>query len=217
MEFEKLQMIISEVLSLEPEDLFNKVVVQGKGGFCFELNGLFAWLLRKLGYKVTEYAARYLRGESTVPMRRHRVMKVEAADGVWICDVGIGEVCPRYPIRFAEGEEQHQFDECYRLEKDAFLGWVLMDLHHGEWRQFYSFTEEPQLNVDYIAPMFYCEKHPDSPFIHQEMFSLKTPQGRITLDGRVYKEFENGSVFARELSEEELPEVYEKFGLKYEG
>ena len=49
------------------------------------------------------------------------------------------------------------------------------------------------------------------------MFSLKTPQGRITLDGRVYKEFENGSVFARELSEEELPEVYEKFGLKYEG
>lgn len=91
-----------------------------------------------------------------------------------------------------------------------------MDLHHGEWRQFYSFTEEPQLNVDYIAPMFYCEKHPDSPFIHQEMFSLKTEKGRITLDGHLYKEFENGNVTARELSEEELPAAYQKFGLCYE-
>lgn len=214
--YENLDILRKIPLSLDEDALFDKVVTRRKGGFCFELNGLFAWLLRKLGYQVTEYAARYLRGESTLPMRRHRVMKVEATDGVWICDVGIGEVCPRYPIRFVEGEEQSQFDECYRLDKDAFLGWVLMDLHHGEWRQFYSFTEEPQLNVDYIAPMFYCEKHPDSPFIHQEMFSLKTEKGRITLDGHLYKEFENGNVTARELSEEELPAAYQKFGLYYE-
>lgn len=213
--YENLDILRKIPLSLDEEKLYEKVVLQGKGGFCFELNGLFAWLLRELGYQVTEYAARYLRGESTIPMRRHRVMKVEATDGVWICDVGIGEVCPRYPIRFIEGEEQPQFDECYRLDKDEFLGWVLMDLHHGEWRQFYSFTEEPQLNVDYIAPMFYCEKHPDSPFIHQEMFSLKTPHGRITLDGHLYKEFFDDSVSSKELSDDELPEVYRKFGLQY--
>lgn len=213
--YENLDILRKIPLSLDEEKLYEKVVLQGKGGFCFELNGLFAWLLKELGYRVTEYAARYLRGESTIPMRRHRVMKVEATDGVWICDVGIGEVCPRYPIRFVEGEEQPQFDECYRLDKDEFLGWVLMDLHHGEWRPFYSFTEEPQLNVDYIAPMFYCEKHPDSPFIHQEMFSLKTPHGRITLDGHLYKEFFDGSVSSKELSDSELPEAYRKFGLQY--
>ena len=214
--YENLDILRKIPLSLDEDALFDKVVTQGKGGFCFELNGLIAWLLKALGYQVTEYAARYLRGESSIPMRRHRVMKVEATDGVWICDVGIGEVCPRYPIRFVEGEEQPQFDECYRLDKDPFLGWVLMDLYHGQWRQFYSFTEEPQLPVDYIAPMFYCEKHPDSPFIHQEMFSLKTAHGRITLDGHLYKEFEDGSVMARELSDEELPDAYGKFGLKYE-
>lgn len=213
--YENLDILRKIPLSLDVDDLFDKVVVQGKGGFCFELNGLFAWLLRELGYKVTEYAARYLRGESSIPMRRHRVLKVEATDGVWICDVGIGEVCPRYPIRFVEGEEQRQFDECYRLDRDEFLGWVLMDLHHGQWRQFYSFTEEPQLNVDYIAPMFYCEKHPDSPFIHQEMFSLKTSKGRFTLDGHTYKEFADGSVSVKELSDGEMPAIYEKFGLKY--
>lgn len=212
--YENLDILRGVPLSLDIDGLFKKVVLEGRGGFCFELNGLFAWLLRELGYKVTEYAARYLRGESELPMRRHRVLKAEASDGVWLCDVGIGEVCPRYPVRMEEGTEQPQFDECYRLERDDYLGWVLMDLHHGTWRRFYSFTEEPQLNVDYIAPTFYCEKHPDSPFNKQEMFSLKTPGGRITLDGHLFKEFSGGQVTARELTEAELPGAYAKFGLK---
>lgn len=211
--YENLDIIRGIPLSLDEADLYKKVVEQGKGGFCFELNGLFACLLRQLGYKVTEYAARYLRGESELPMRRHRVLRVEAADGVWCCDVGIGEVCPRYPLRLVEGVEQPQFDECYRFDKDAFLGWVLMDLHKGEWRQFYSFTEEPQLPQDYDALCLYCEKSPKSPFIHSEMFSLKTPTGRITLDGNVYKEFVDGEVRVKELSEAEMPAAYAKFGL----
>lgn len=214
--YENLDIIRGIPLSLDPDALYEKVVVQGKGGFCFELNGLFGWLLRELGYKVTEYAARYLRGEAEIPMRRHRVLKVEDCDGgIWCCDVGIGEVCPRYPVRMEVGVEQPQFDECYRFDKDSFLGWVLMDKHHGEWRQFYSFTEEPQLPVDFIQPCFYCEKHPDSPFFPDEMFSMKTAEGRFTLDGHIYKEFSNGEVTVKNLTEAELPEVYKKFGLTY--
>jgi len=211
--YENLDIIRGIPLRLDDEGLYQKVVEEGKGGYCFELNGLFAWLLRELGYKVTEYASRYLRGESSIPMRRHRVLRVEATDGVYCADVGIGEVCPRYPLKLIEGLEQPQFDECYRFDKDEFLGWVLMDLYKGQWRQFYSFTEEPQLPQDYVALSCYCEKHPDSPFIHAEMFSLKTATGRITLDGNVYKEFKDGEVTVRELSDDEMPAAYAKFGL----
>ena len=213
--YENLDIIRGIPLSLNEEDLFDKIVIRRKGGCCFELNGLFGWFLRQLGYEVTDAAARYLRGESSIPMRRHRVLIVKATDGIWLADVGIGEVCPRYPLRLEEGVEQAQFDECYRFDKDPFLGWVLMDKHHGEWRRFYSFTEEPQLTVDFIAPTFYCEKHPDSPFFPDEMFSLKTSEGRITLDGHIYKEFRNGEVTVKELSKSELPDAYKKFGLDY--
>lgn len=213
--YENLDIIRGIPLSLDEDDLFRKVVEERKGGFCFELNGLFAWLLRQLGYKVTEYAARYLRGESGIPMRRHRVLKVEAEDGVWCCDVGIGEVCPRYPVRLTEGVEQPQLGECYRFDRDDFLGWVLMDMHKGEWRRFYSFTEEPQLPQDYDALCVYCEKSPKSPFINAEMFSLKTPEGRITLDGHIYKEFDGEEVRVRELTDAEMPWAYAQFGLKY--
>ena len=59
--YENLDIIRGIPLRLDDEGLYQKVVEEGKGGYCFELNGLFAWLLRELGYKVTEYASRYLR------------------------------------------------------------------------------------------------------------------------------------------------------------
>ena len=211
--YENVDMIRGIPTSLEPEALYKKVVENRRGGICFELNGAFGELLRALGYGVTDLAARYLRGENTIPMRRHRVLMVQAIDGLWLADVGIGEVCPREPIALLEGVVQEQFGERYRLRKDTFLGWVLMDEYKGAWRDFYSFTEEPQLMVDYIAPNFYCELHPESPFNKTEMFALKTASGRITLDGHVYKEFADGQVQVKNLTDDEMPWAYAQFGL----
>ena len=215
--YENLDIIRGNLpLHLDEESLYEKIVVNSRGGYCFELNGALAWLLRQLGYKVTEYASRYLRGESEIPMRRHRVLRVEATDGVFCCDVGIGDISPRYPVKMEFGLEQEQCNELYRFDKDEFLGWVLMDKHKGEWRQFYSFTEEVQLPQDFIALSCYCERHPDSPFIPQEIFGLKTPNGLITLTGHEYKESVDGQItVAKTLSDEEMPEAYAKFGLKY--
>jgi len=126
--YENLDILRDIPTSLEADALFRKIVTEGRGGLCFELNGSFGNLLRCLGYGVTDYAARYLRGEPTPPMRRHRVMRVQATDGVWLCDVGIGETAQREPIRLVEGLVQEQFGESYRLEKEDFLGWVLWDL-----------------------------------------------------------------------------------------
>ena len=187
--YENLDILRDIPTSLEADALFRKIVTEGRGGLCFELNGSFGNLLRCLGYGVTDYAARYLRGEPTPPMRRHRVMRVQATDGVWLCDVGIGETAQREPIRLVEGLVQEQFGESYRLET--------------------------QLVADFVALNFYCEKHPESPFNKQEMFALKTLDGRRTLDGNLYKEIHNGTVTARELRPEEMPEAYARFGLAY--
>ena len=187
--YENLDILRGVPLSLEPDALFEKIVARRRGGYCFEVNCLLGWLLRELGYEVTDYMARYLRGEQTIPMRRHQVLRVVATNGVFLCDVGIGEKAQRLPLRLEESTEQPQCQELYKLEKEPFLGWVLWDYHKNAWRKFYAFTEEPQLPVDFVAPSFYCEKHPDSPFNKQEMFAVKTPDGRITLDGNVLKIF----------------------------
>lgn len=207
--YENLDIINRKPLNLEVEYLFEKIVLNHRGGYCFEVNGLFGAFLSELGFKVTNLAARFLRGEKEIPLRRHRVLLVECDEGKYICDVGIGSGAPRFPLKIEEGTLQHQFGEIYKLQKDDFLGWVIYEQHRGEWRQFYSFTMEPQIEVDFITPSFYCEKHPDSIFNKDIMVAIKTEKGRKTLNGREYKVFQGEEVveLRENLTHQELEKI----------
>jgi N-hydroxyarylamine O-acetyltransferase len=110
-------------LSLAVDDMFEKIVLRGRGGYCFELNGLFAWLLRSLGFTVKEYMSRYLRDETEIPMRRHRVLRVTCEQTDYLCDVGVGGVIPRRPLPFRTGIVSDQNGERYKLEKEDFF-WI---------------------------------------------------------------------------------------------
>lgn len=217
--YENLDILRGVPLSLDYNDLYEKIVINGRGGYCFEINGFLGEVYRSLGCKVTEYMARYLRGETEIPVRRHRVLGVEGSDGVkLICDAGIGQSAFRLPLEMKDGYTCEQFGEVYKVEKEPFFGWVISDFHKGEWRKFYSFTEEEQLNIDYIMPSFWCEHAEESPFISSEMFSIKTTTGRMTLDGNTFRIFDGENVTERELTDEEMPEIYaEVFGLPYFG
>lgn len=81
---------------------------------------------------------------------------------------------------------------------------MLWDFHRDAWRKFY------------FALDFYCEKHPDSPSNKDEIFAVKMPEGRKTLDGHICKEFKNAEVLVKKLSDTEMPEAYAVFGLTYQ-
>ncbi|HCS73967.1 MAG TPA: acetyltransferase [Clostridiales bacterium] len=190
--YENLDIRYGIPLSLVIPDLYHKIVIKRRGGYCFELNALFRWLLLELGFPVTNYMARFLRDEAGIPMRRHQVLKVETEDGAsYICDVGVGGNIPTWPYPLVLDEVYHQDNGSYRIQKDDFLGWVLEEIRHGQWSQLYSFTEELQLPIDFIMPSFWCEYSPDSPFTQRTMVSLRTPEGRVTVadeEFRIYTE-----------------------------
>ena len=214
--YENLDIMRGKPLSLAYDDLYDKIVTRHRGGYCFEINGFLGEVFRSLGYGVTEYMARYLRGETEIPVRRHRVLGVRAEDCEFplICDAGIGQSAFRLPLLMKEGYEDTQYGEIYRVTREDFLGWVISDLHKGAWRRFYSFTEEVQLNIDYIMPSFWCEHADESPFIGQEMFSIKTDTGRKTLDGNVFRIFDGETVTETVLTAKEKEKVYrEVFGI----
>lgn len=187
--YENLDILDGIPISLDPAVMFEKIVTQHRGGYCFEVNGLLSALLKELGFSVKNHLARFLRGEESIPVRRHRVLSVTCPDGRWLCDVGIGQNAPRHPLKLEQGLVQTQFGETYKVEWDDFHGWIVYDLHNGEWRKFYSFTEDEQLDIDFIMPSFYCEKHPDVPFHKDVMVAIKTADGRYALNGHDYKEF----------------------------
>lgn len=195
--YENLDILRGIPLSLETADLYDKIVTRGRGGFCFELNALFGWLLRALGFQVTDYFARFLLDEPAIPIRRHQVLgvTVPGAGERYSADVGVGSTSPNFPVRLEAGTPQPQGNGiAFRYERGPLLGWVLHIQKKGEWKRLYSFTEEPQLPIDYTATTFYCEKHPASPFNKTEMVALRTETGRYTLDGNTFKCFDGDDV-----------------------
>lgn len=210
--YENLDILAGRKIDLSPDALYEKIVTRGRGGYCFELNGLLAHMLSEMGFAVSERFSRYLRGESDVPMRRHRIMLVHLPEGDYLCDIGVGQVAPRLPLKVEEGTVQPQNGETYRFVRDARHGWVLQDLHRGQWRDYICFNDDQAYPVDFEQPNFFCEMHPDSVFNKEEMIAIKTPEGRRTIDGRIYKEFtgEELSYIEENISDERMAELLEK-------
>jgi len=214
--YENLDILAGIPLKLDTESLYEKIVVRRRGGYCFELNGAFGALLRGLGFDVTDCMARFFKNEKEIPMRRHRVLKVRCGDGLFLCDAGVGMISPVFPVRLDTFEEQAIGNELYRIEKDGFLGTVIHQCVEGVWDRFFSFTDEPQLDIDFVMPSFYCEKHPDSPFIKDYMLAILTGfGGKNSLNGDNLSCWDkNGKHKVTIESEEMRSEVFEKyFGL----
>jgi len=186
--YENIDIVRGIPISLNTDDIFEKVVLKRRGGYCFELNALFAWLLKSLGFQVKDYMARFLVGETSIPMRRHRVLGVTIDGVMYLCDVGVGLVIPRRPIVIAAEQPDQQNGETYKLKKDDFYGYILCE-HKNDWRPIYAFTKEEQAEIDYVMPSFYCEKHPDSIFRESDKIHIFTKDGRKSVAGREVKIF----------------------------
>ena len=216
--YENLDIVAGKALSLKLEDLYDKIVVNHRGGYCFEVNELYGWLLRQLGYHVTDCFARFLRNDTGIPKRRHHVLKVDIPGEPlpYLCDVGVGTGSPTYPIRLEENILQTQGIISYRMVTDDFLGWILEEEKHGEWKSIFSFTEEPQLPQDFVAISFFCEKSQDSIFNKAPIISMRTETGRRTLDGNAFKEFSGDQVTVHIVDDESERARYlrEWFGMQ---
>lgn len=207
--YENLDILNDVPIDLSKEALFEKIVTNRRGGYCFELGSAVSMLLCELGFKTKNYFARFLKGEKEIPVRRHRVIVTECDGKRYVVEVGIGIEAPRDPLLLQESIEQTCCNGSFRFTKDDFLGWVLEEKVDGEWQPYYAFTEEEQLDIDFIQPSFYCEKHPASPFNKSPMVAIKTPNGRRAINDRDYKVFENGELIHIEenVTDERLYEI----------
>ena len=76
--FDALDCHLGNPVTVEPADAYRKVVEHGRGGYCFELNGLFAWLLGELGFDVTLLAAQPAIGDDRyAPPDAHLTLRVD--------------------------------------------------------------------------------------------------------------------------------------------
>ena len=196
--YENLDLLNGRPLSLDMEDLFTKIVGNRRGGYCFELQGLYGYLLKSIGFSVTQYAGRFMDEPGVIQMRRHRVLVVELNGRRYLTDVGVRSESPRCPLELTEGKLQTDGVCQYRFGKDGFYGWVLMQKEEKkDWKPIYGFTEEIQIDSDYIMPSFFCEKHPDSTFNKFMKISIFYERCNLTIVDGVFKVYRDGAVQKR--------------------
>lgn len=215
--WENLDIVKKIPLSLDITNLIDKIIYRKRGGYCFELNALFGWLLRELGFKTTDLFGRFWREEPITPAkRRHHILQVEINDQKYITDVGVGVKAPYRPLQLVDGLIQEQGDESYRLQRDPCYGWVLYEMKKGQWHSIYSFTEEPNLPQDYITTSYWCENSPDSPFVNHVKMAIRTKEGRNTVAGTEFRIFTSQGVRTFEpITDEEYSEaLHTYFGIR---
>ena len=218
--YENFDCMNGKITSLKRQDMFEKVIMHNRGGICFELNGLFNWLLESIGFDVTSYAARYIDKLETYQLRRHRILCISLGDKRYIADVGVNSESPRVPLELTEGLIQSDSISQYKFTKNDFWGWLLWQKERGKpWKRLFGFTEEPQIDKDFITASFWCDAHPDSPFINTKKLSIFREDCNITIRGNFLKFYLGGRVKYRYKIHNgaELKEIlWEYFGINVE-
>lgn len=180
--FENLSIHSGEPIVLEDGALFEKIVGRRRGGFCYELNGLFAALLRSLGFKVEMLSAGVANGAGGFgPDFDHMTLMV-TLDERWIVDVGFGDSF-REPLLLDERGAQRQGERDYKIAVEGDKHILMQREKDGDWKPQYHFTLQPHAYADYAAMCHYHQTSPDSHFTKAPMCSLATADGRITLSG----------------------------------
>ncbi len=185
--FENLDIQLGRPIALEPAALFEKIVTSRRGGYCFELNGLFALLLEDLGFAITRLAARVLYGAEGIRPRSHQVLLVHLDGKRWIVDVGFGGQGLREPLPCVAGLEHRQGPDQFRLTTDERGEHVLQCRLDEAWTNLYSFTLEPWLPVDYQFANYYHSHAPESLFVQRLICTMPTLDGRKTFIGNQLK------------------------------
>jgi N-hydroxyarylamine O-acetyltransferase len=205
--FENLDIHIGRTIVCDEARFLYKIITERRGGFCYELNGAFAALLRTLGYEVTLLSARVNRSDgSEAPEFDHLTLRVDlpaarGASSPWLSDVGFGDSFLQ-PLRLEHGFEQSQIGRVYRLTKAD--GRFQMEVRTGDpWKKQYSFTLQPRQLQEFAAMCHYHQTSPESHFTRQRICSRATPSGRITLSDLKLIETRDGQREERQLAGEE--------------
>ena len=180
--FENLSIHAGQPIILNNDALFEKIVTRRRGGFCYELNGLFAALLGSLGFDVSKLSAGVARPDGSFSPEFDHMTLLVNLDERWLADVGFGDSFEE-PLKLDLQGEQLQGARAYQIVPGAAHYLLLQRDEHGEWKNQYRFTLQSYDFPDYEPMCHFHQTSQESHFTRNRICSLLTPSGRITLSG----------------------------------
>lgn len=212
--FENLDVQAGKVVSLVPEEIVEKILYRKRGGYCYEVNGLFAMALQALGIPYQFVAARPMFYPAKRP-KTHMAIVLRLDDQEWLCDLGFGSYGIRAPMRLDLLDvEIKQDSDTFLLSRENGREYLLKALVDGKWANQYAFDLSPQEWIDFVPANYLNSTHPDAVFVQKLLIVLHDQAGRKILFGDTLKTVENGRVEMQTIALEDRASVLSsKFGL----
>lgn len=217
--FENLDPLLGQPVRLDLASLQQKLVRNGRGGYCFEHNTLLREALHTMGYHVGGLAARVRWNvpDNVTTARTHMLLHVDLADGIYIADVGFGGLTLTSALRLEAYAPQSTPHESFRLGQSKGDGYVLQARVGNEWKSLYTFDLQRQLPVDFELTNWYLSNYPQSIFVSGLMAARALPRQRLALRNNLLSLHHlNGETEQRSLgSPAEMRQVLsEQFGIR---
>ena len=212
--FENLDVLLGRVPPLDPGSLYDKLVRQQRGGYCFEHNILLMTVLRATGFQVVGLAGRVRAGRppDTVGPRTHMLLRVELPEGPHFADVGFGSLMPTTPVALEIGREQAAPHATLRLVPAG--GELDLEARLGtEWCSLYRFSLQEQETIDYELAHWYTATHPQSLFVGNLVVSRPDRDRRYTLLNNRFTIHHHGGMSERRILQgaEDLRDILSRF------
>ena len=209
---------LRQVPSLEIPALYEKVVVQRRGGYCYELNALLDAFLRAAGFQSWTVACRITRGKDFVPPMLHRAVLVRLDDGQrYYCDVGYGGPQPAGAIPLDQPARTVRGQSFRCAQKDAYFYALYHALPDGGEERVIEFWPQAAEPTFFVPNNYYSAASPASPFTWKRTVNLTQPDGSIALTDRKLTIRKAGQVTERELHTAEAVShaLLEYFGIPF--
>ena len=209
--FENLEIHLCRPMLLDEESLFLQMVLLRRGGYCFQMNLLFARALETIGFSFDLLQARVWQGEENTPPRSHALLLVHLGGQRLVADVGFGGGGLMTPIPLEPGVEFVQPHATFRLVESAPYGYMLQRREKDLWEDLYTFELVPCFPIDYRAQNFWLYTVPDSFFVRNRVCSIVRPEGAVSFfnltlkirsgDEVIERTLRDGSEYREALSE----------------
>ncbi|MHA7681618.1 arylamine N-acetyltransferase family protein [Cupriavidus sp. PET2-C1] len=216
--FENLDVQAKKGVSLVPERIAEKILHRNRGGYCYEVNGMFAMALQELGVPYQFVAARPMFYAVERP-KTHMALVLTVAGERWLCDLGFGSYGIRAPMRLDLIDvEVKQDADTFMLTRTSDGEYLLKALVDGQWANQYSFDLSPQKWIDFSPANYLNSTHPDAVFVQKVLIVLHNETGRKILFGDALKIIANGQAEQYTISPDDRASVlFREFGLTTPG
>ncbi len=190
--FENLDIHYGIPIELDTDRIFEKVVNNFRGGFCYELNGLFFELLVSLGFDAKRISARVFDKEKGFGQEFDHLAVIVNLNGVeYLADVGFGEFTFA-PLEFSLHKTQTDPRGSFVIDRHDEEYFCVSKIVDGEVIPEYIFKDAERAFEDYKEMCRYHQTSSDSPFTQKRLISLPSEHGRTTISGDMLRILTNG-------------------------